>query len=603
MSMTSPDALIEDLQRLNDIAETLNQAEDIHSALNSALTRLVEMMGLDTGWVFLKDPSETDLRWGPGFTLAAHYNLPPALALGQEDVWNASCACQTLCMQEKLCETYNEVRCSRLASSRGDRRGLTVHASAPLRSGNRTVGILNVAGKDWSSFDPRSLALLTNVGIQMGIALERASLYQMLRERRIEEQAALLDFSNRLLAYTKLEDLMDFLVCEVRRLLKTDACALVLPSDDPETLLFRAACGWNQNPVEAKRTVPADPSSGPGWVMQNQRPLLVEDLQGRNPTQWAPDWLRTEDFRGHAVVPLQAEGRSIGALVINDRQSHLLSDDDLRFLRVMANQGAIAIENARLQMEEITRHRLEEELLVGKQIQLSLLPESCPTLPGWEIAAIYQAARQVGGDFYDCFELPDGTTRLGIVIADVSDKGVPAALFMAMARTMIRTTALSGLSPAQALSKANRLILKDSRSDLFLSAFYAILDPDSGHLTYANAGHNHPFLWQSAAEELIELRAKGIILGAFEEVTLHEEEVVIQPGDFLLLYTDGVTDASNDHDELFGAQRLRDILAAQGGKRSEEIAQAILAAVNEFIAGGPQADDLTLLIIRRLCVT
>jgi len=598
--MTSQEALIEDLQRLNHIAETLNQAEDILSALNSTLARLVEMMGLDSGWIFLRDPSETNLRWGPGFTLAAHYNLPPALALEEVDVWNASCACQTLCMQEKLCEAYNEVQCSRLASSRGDRRGLAVHASAPLRSRNRTVGILNVAGKDWSSFDPRSLALLTNVGIQMGIALERANLYHMLQERRIDEQAALLDFSNRLLAYTELEDLMDFLACEVCRLLKTDACALVLPSDDPESLRFRAACGWHQNPVEAGRTVPADPSSGPGWVMQNQRPLLVEDLQGPNPTQWAPDWLRTEDFRGHAVVPLVAEGRSIGALVINDRQSRLLNEDDLRLLRVMANQGAIAIENARLQIEEITRHRLEEELLVGRQIQLSLLPESCPTLPGWDIAAVYQAARQVGGDFYDCFELPDGSTRLGIVIADVSDKGVPAALFMAMARTMIRTTALSGHNPAQALIKANRLILKDSRSDLFLSAFYAILDSDSGRLTYANAGHNHPFLFRSATEELMELHAKGIILGAFEDISLQEAEVVIHAGDFLFLYTDGITDASTENGELFGTQRLMDILSKQPGKSAEEVAEAVLKAVNEFVGGTQQSDDITLVIIRRL---
>lgn len=598
--MTSQDALIEDLQRLNQIAENLNQAEDIHSALNSTLARLVEMMGLDTGWVFLKDPSETDLRWGPGFTLAAHYNLPPALALEEEKAWNTGCACQTLCTQEKLCEAYNEVQCSRLASSPGDRMGLNVHASAPLRSRNRTVGILNVAGKDWSSFDPRSLALLTNVGIQMGIALERANLYQMLQDRRIDEQAALLDFSNRLLAYTELEELMDFLVCEVRRLLKMDACALILLTDDPETLLFRAACGWDQNPVEASCTVPADASSGPGWVMKNQRPLLIEDLQGPNPTQWAPEWLRTEGFRGHAVVPLLAEGRSIGALVINDRRPHLLSDDDLRFLRVMANQGAIAIENARLQIEEITRHRLEEELLVGKQIQLSLLPESCPNLPGWDIAAVYQAARQVGGDFYDCFHLGDDGRRLGLVIADVSDKGVPAALFMAMARTMIRTTALSGHNPAQALTRANRLILKDSRSDLFLSAFYAILDMVSGHLTYANAGHNRPFLWQSAAEELIELEAKGIILGAFEAIDLHEEESVIHPGDFLLLYTDGVTDSCNDQGELFGKQRLMDILAAQSGKNAEAITQAILTALNEFIAGAAQADDLTLMILRRL---
>ena len=158
------------------------------------------------------------------------------------------------------------------------------------------------------------------------------------------------------------------------------------------------------------------------------------------------------------------------------------------------------------------------ELAVGQEIQLSLLPKTCPEVPGWEFAASYSAARIVGGDFYDFCELADKPPRLGLVIADVAGKGVPAALFMALSRTIIRTTAFSGRSPASALMRANQLILKDSQAEMFLTAVYAVLELDTGRLIYANAGHNRP-LWRHAADGTVtELDQRGIVLGAFEEI-------------------------------------------------------------------------------------
>jgi sigma-B regulation protein RsbU (phosphoserine phosphatase) len=589
----------EDLKKLGEIAATLNKAADIRGALNESLAHLVELMGLETGWVFLADPAASDLRWGKGYVLGAHHNLPPALSLESKSVWHSGCDCQGLCNKGKLVEAYNEVRCSRLASAEGDRRGLAVHASAPLRAGERTLGILNVAAPDWSSFDARSLALLTNVGTQIGVALERAQLYDMLRERRIDEQAALLDLSNQLLTRPALDDLIPYLVQEACRLLGADACSLLLYDEEEDIFEFRAAHGWKKNPVETSPGVPSDATSGPGQVLQTQRPLLVEDLQQDDSTQWAPDWLRAEGFRGHAVVPLIAEGRSIGTLVINNREPRNLEEDDLRFLRVMANQAAIAIENARLHEERTARQLLEEELDVGRQIQLSLLPDQMPELPGWDIDAKYRTASQVGGDFYDLFDLPGDDARLGIVIADVSDKGVPAAIFMAMSRTMIRSTALSGRTPQQALTRANELILKDSRAELFVSVFYAQLELDSGRLTYANAGHNPP-LWLNADTGTIEpLHSAGIILGSFEAIDIEEQVIQLSPGDTLLLYTDGVTEAMDGEGELFGEARLEQLFSQCREDSAGAFASAILEAIVEFTGETPQSDDLTLLILHR----
>jgi sigma-B regulation protein RsbU (phosphoserine phosphatase) len=617
-SSTSSINLIEDLTTLNEIVETLNRAADVRSALDSALARLVELTGLETGWIFVKDPvvygvaetaagsAEPHRRAhsgpGEGYVLAAHHNLPPALASDNAGVWAPGCKCQRLADQDRLDAGYNEVRCSRLAETSGDRRGLAVHASAPLCSGDRILGILNVAGPDWDSFSPRTLALLTNVGNQMGIALERARLFDLLKAQRVHEQAALLDLSNQLLKRLKLDDVMGYLVEEVRYLLRADACALLLPGDEPGKLAFRAASGWRVDPVANRYQVSDDEGGGPGSVMRTQQPLLVEDIQAGNEAGNAgtcgADWLRSEGFRGHTVVPLVVDGRSIGALVIDMRQPRLWDEDQVRFLRLMANQAAIAIEQARLHQEEIARERLEQELDFGQQIQLSMLPEDCPVVPGWECAAFYQAARQVGGDFYDFFELPGKPGRLGLVIADVADKGVPAALMMALSRTVVRTAAADGRSPSAALTLANELILKDSRGDLFVTAFYAALDP-SGRLTYANAGHNRPLWLRSRTGQIEELAARGIALGVLEDIELEEREIDVTPGDILMFYTDGVTEAMDADGQQFGAQRLRQVLAASPGASAPATLTAVEDALRAFTGDTPQSDDIALFVVRR----
>ncbi len=589
--------MIEDLTTLNQIVETLNRAVDVRSALDSALARLVELMGLETGWVFVKAATTQDGREDGDYVLAAHHNLPPALA--DTGVWSGGCKCQSLCDQGRLTEAYNEVRCSRLGGAGGDRRGLAVHASVPLRSGDRVLGILNVAGPDWASFSPRALALLTNVGNQMGIALERARLFDLLKEQRIHEQAALLDLSNQLLSRLDLDDVVGYVVEEARRLLQADACAILLPGEDPGHLVFSAASGWHFDPVANQRQMITDEHNGPGLVMRTQQPLLVEDIEASDPGTWGADWVLAEGFRGHAVVPLVVDDRSIGVLMMDTRQPRLLNEDEVRFLRLMANQAAIAIEKARLHREEIERQRLEKELEVGRQIQLGLLPKDCPVVPGWEFAVVYQAARQVGGDFYDFLELPDEPGRLGLVIADVADKGVPAALMMALSRTMVRTAAADGRRPSAALGLANELILKHSRTDLFVSAVYATLDIHTGMLTYANAGHSRPLWLKSSSGEIQELAARGIILGVFEDVELEEREIDVAPGDILVFHTDGVTEAMDGDGQQFGQERLRAAVAATPDASAQQILSAVVDAVNAFAGNAPQSDDLTLLVVKR----
>jgi sigma-B regulation protein RsbU (phosphoserine phosphatase) len=421
----------------------------------------------------------------------------------------------------------------------------------------------------------------------------------MLQEKRIYEQAVLLDFSNQLLSRSKLADLMSYLAEEIPSLLGYDSCSILLVDDDSKYLCFWAASGWYNDPVGSNRRVPADNRTLSGRSMLSQEPIVVEDLDADGVAVWTAPWLYAEKFRGMAVVPLIAEGHSIGSLVINHRQPRCLNEAELSLFRLMANQAAIAIEKARLHEEEIKRQRLEDEMNVGHQIQLGLLPETCPVIEGWEFAAFYRPARQVGGDFYDFFELAGDPMQLGLVIADVAGKGVPAALFMALSRSLIRTKSMSGRLPAGVLSRANRLIYNDSRSKLFLTAFYATLDLRTGWLAYANAGHNRPLWVHGETGEIEELRAQGTVLGIFEHIELEQREAFIDPGDLIVLFTDGVTESMNEKDQLFGLDRLYTLVKANYRASPQEVIDAIVATVLDFTGGTPQADDLTLFVVKR----
>ncbi len=601
--MVENTVLVKDLQSLNRISQTLNKAVDVKTALNSALPILIDLMGFETGWVFVHNPSATN-RWaGRGFELAAHHQLPPAMDLKNPDVWQKGCNCQNSCKNGELHEAYNEIRCSRLAEADGQKNGLAVHASVPLKSNSGILGILNVAAPTWDSFDQRALELLATVGDQIGFALERARLHDMLSEQYIQEQSALLLLSQKLLKRTSIEGLENFIVNEAMRLLDVDACALVLPDPiENDHLYFLAQSGWRKDPVSAQKRIPISLDSKIGEVMLTQN-SMVSKLNESEPQSKLDKWAVREGFKMIAAVPLIVDGQSGGVLVVHTRQERHFLDSDLRFLNLLANQAAIALEAWRFIQQEIQLRRTERELAFGREIQHSMLPKNCPQVSGWEFATAYEAARKVGGDFYDFFQFIEKPGLWGIVIADVSDKGVPAALYMVLSRTTIRNTAQVGRSPSMVLEKTNRYILEDSQADMFLSAFYATLDIESGRLTYSNAGHNHPLLWKSSEKELVTLSQHGILLGVVENVYLEDHQIDIQPGDCLILYTDGITEAVNEVNKEFGEDRLKSLLSDSLEKKpeiqGEELVDLILDAVINFTSNVSQFDDRTLLVIKR----
>ncbi len=299
------------------------------------------------------------------------------------------------------------------------------------------------------------------------------------------------------------------------------------------------------------------------------------------------------------VVPLVSQGELIGLLNLGPRLSDQdYSTDDRKLLENLAAQAAPAVRVAQLvreqEAEARTRERLQQELQVARLIQQHFLPRDVPHLPGWEVAAHYEPARAVGGDFYDFIDLPSG--QLGVVIGDVTDKGVPAALVMSATRTLLRASAQRLVAPGQVLERVNDVLVDDIPPNMFVTCLYAVLELATGRLRYANAGHNLPYL--GTAHDVLELRARGMPLGLMAGMKYEECEATLQPGDHVLLHTDGLAEAHNAAREMFGFPRLKDLFGKHGG--GSELIPRLLADLEGFTGSDwEQEDDVTLVTVRR----
>jgi serine phosphatase RsbU (regulator of sigma subunit) len=247
-----------------------------------------------------------------------------------------------------------------------------------------------------------------------------------------------------------------------------------------------------------------------------------------------------------------------------------------------------------LEQEIRERERVEQELVVARSIQQASLPKEAPILEGWEISPLYQPAREVGGDFYDFLDLPNG--HLGLVVGDATGKGVPAALVMASARSMLRAVAQASYSPGDVLRRVNDALVTDIPPNMFVTCFYAILDPKSGDLVYANAGHDLPYLQHG--DEAEELRARGMPLGLMGGMGYEEKEIVLDAGQAALFYSDGLVEAHGPEGEMFGFPRLR-ALIAQHGEEERALGDFLMEELYSFVGEGwEQEDDITLLTLR-----
>jgi serine phosphatase RsbU (regulator of sigma subunit)/anti-sigma regulatory factor (Ser/Thr protein kinase) len=304
------------------------------------------------------------------------------------------------------------------------------------------------------------------------------------------------------------------------------------------------------------------------------------------------------------ILPLVSQGELVGLVNLGPRLSEQdYSVDDKKLLADLAAQAAPAVRVAQLvrqqQIETQARERLEQEMRVARVIQQTLLPRELPTFKGWQVAAHWQPAQAVSGDFYDFINLPG--EKLAVIVADVTGKGVPAALVMAAARSMLRMAAEQDPeSPGKVLAHVNEMLCGDIPPNMFVTCLYGVLEPSTGRFIFANAGHNLPA--QCARDSVVELRATGMPLGLMPEMEYEERESVLENGDSILIYSDGLVEAHNPAGEMFGFPRLRQMACGLGG--GAELIEHLRGALADFTgAGWEQEDDVTFVTAQRLAPT
>ncbi len=330
-------------------------------------------------------------------------------------------------------------------------------------------------------------------------------------------------------------------------------------------------------------------------VVSTRLPLLTNNAQFDTRFQ-AGQSIIMRGLRAILCAPMMVKGRLMGVVYVDtSMRSRNFSNSDRDLLSAVAGQAAIALDNARLYTVAVEKGRIERELQMASEIQQGLLPHRMPDLPSYEMAAAWRPAREVAGDFYDAFSL--GKDQAGVVIADVSDKGAPAALFMAVARTMIRSHAHAGLLPVDVVARTNDLILEDAESGMFVTVYHSQFFSD-GRSLHVNAGHNPPLYYHQAGGTAEYMPRGGRAVGWFPDNPLQEVQLQLTPGDIIVYYTDGLTEAENPVADYYGEARLAQVVALNSDQSAEGILKSILDDVELFAEGTPPFDDLTILVVR-----
>jgi sigma-B regulation protein RsbU (phosphoserine phosphatase) len=396
-----------------------------------------------------------------------------------------------------------------------------------------------------------------------------------------------------------LEQVLNRVIDEIIALMHAERGFVMLLQSD-ESFTYRVARGIDQKNILDPR---ANISLGVvRKVVSTGTPILSENAQ-EDENLKAHGSIIALGLRSILCVPLKNKTTTFGAIYVdNSLHSGVFTADDLDLLVAIASNAAIAIDNARLYQVAVEKGRMERDLQIVHEIQTSLLPKAIPDPSGWKFAAAWQPAHQVAGDYYDFIALDEH--HIGLVVGDVADKGVPASFFMAISRNILHSCAREYQEPWEVITEANRRVCAESTSGYFITLFFACLDLRSGELCYVNAGHPPSYLYHGPqAQDLEPLTLTGIPLGIDGTIVYKEQRTRMDPGSWLVCYTDGITEAMDARLEQFGLPRLQqliwDYLALPSKKEppsGEGLLTAILKAAENWSAGGEQHDDITLLL-------
>ncbi len=498
----------------------------------------------------------------------------------------------------------------------------------PLIAHQEVLGVMlvsfNLQADELSS---EKLGIIQGITRQTAIAIENIRLFRSQREEAYVS-VALLQVAQAVVSLNDLGEMLDTIVRITPMLVGVERTAIFLWEEGHAQYRLFRSYGLDRQAEESFKAQPfaggmfplldlarehdqlAYAAVNPPAEADVPGEMLWPQLEAALPAKQATGFERAllrENCCLLLAFPLSVKGKPLGVLLAQESASPGGASGSIRERRLeivtgISQQVSLAIQNDRLQKEVLERERLERDLQLAREIQRTFLPDKLPTRPGLEIDARWRPAHQVGGDFYDVIEFADG--RLGLVIADVADKGMPAALIMTLMRTLIRATAQEETSPARVLERVNNLLAPDVRNGMFVTAVYVVLSANGRELLYANAGHNLPLVRRSQAAEGEPLSAVealprcGMALGIEEGTRIREERLSLGVGDLLILYTDGVTESFSPEGEMYGEERLHLVVHAADTSSANAMLEAIDDSVNAFSASEYPSDDLTLMVLK-----
>jgi sigma-B regulation protein RsbU (phosphoserine phosphatase) len=465
--------------------------------------------------------------------------------------------------------------------------GVVAEMAIPLRHRDRLVGVLNVEGPDVEAFGDDARTALRVLAGHLAVAIDNATLY---REARWYAGllATLYEIGKETASILDLDELLHRVAEIVKRVIDYEMFGILLLEAESGDLVLRKAVRFGGSGEKTRIKVGQGLC---GAAAESKQPLLVGDVLND------PRYLRLiPETRSELVIPLVHKDRLIGVFDLESSVLERFNEEHVKVLTPLASQVAVAIENARL-VDELRRNelRLARELHIAESVQRGLFPEECPQGRGWEAAAEFRPARELGGDLYDFYELSEA--QLGVALGDVSGKGVPAALYGAFASGTVRARAFERRDPRELLRRANRALNRRGVEGFYCTLAYAVFDFSAHTLTIANSGLPLPLLYRAAEGRCQAVDVAGVPLGMFEEAVYDEQTVPVAPGDVLVLYTDGVSEAY-DGREAYGRARLAAQIEAHAARPVTDLAETLLADLDAFLKGAEPDDDVTLVVVK-----
>ena len=584
---TNPDAHLDpinarvetaDLSYLVRMADALNTTLDLETLLirTSELVRAVIQYRIFA--IFLLNDRTHDLRmrFQIGHTSETQRTRVP---LGRGVVGQVAQTRQSILLNDVSNSDFyvaaNPEVCSELA--------------VPLIAKNRLIGVMDLESEHAGYFRAEHLHLLTLTASRIAQAIENARLYTRV-SRQAQTLSVLNEVAVELTSILDLDPLLERVGQLLRRLIDYQMFTVMLLDEKGEFLITRYA--WRFGHTHAPKRRISISSGLVGAAVREWRPINVPDVRKD------PRYLEMNpETRAELIVPLFYKGRVIGVLDLEHTRTSFFNDEHMHMLTTLAAQVAISIENARLyQAVRRQEAQLERDISMAREVQLRLLPPIAPSHPHAEMAVRFLPARTIGGDLYDFIEY--GDNRTAIVLGDVSGKAAPAALFAALVSGIMRSAATQQPDPAQMLATLNDALQERKLDSQYVTLLFALWNDETRTLQVANSGAVQPIVCRQGKSSVV--RAEGFPLGLFADVSYDEYNLTTEPGDAIVFISDGISDAENDQEEMYGDERLSAVLCANRGLPAADIAEAILADVTGFQGGHDRFDDETIIVLRVL---